>query len=94
VSAAAREPAAASTAFTEALRLLEDLRLTVELAETRIALARALRSLGDVTGARTAFQLARGACMEMGLRTLVEHIDRELTEIDEGAGPPGPLVRA
>jgi class 3 adenylate cyclase/tetratricopeptide (TPR) repeat protein len=94
VSAAAREPAAASTAFTEALRLLEDLRLTVELAETRIALARALRSLGDVTGARTAFQLARGACMEMGLRTLVEQIDRELTEIDEGAGPAGPLVRA
>lgn len=94
VSAAAGEPAAAATAFTEALRLLEDLKLTVELAETRIALARALHSFGDVTGARTSFQLARGACMEMGLRTLVEQIDRELSEIDEGAGGTGPLVRA
>ena len=84
VSAALGEPAAASSAFAEALRLLEDLRLSVELAETRIALARALRSVGDLAGARTAFQLARSACMQMGLRTLVEQIDRELPEIDEG----------
>ncbi len=94
VSAASGEAAAAATAFAEALRLLEDLHLKVELAETRIALARALRSLGDVAGAHTAFQLGRGACMEMGLRTLVDQIDRELAEIDEGAGPAGPLVRS
>jgi tetratricopeptide (TPR) repeat protein len=81
VSAAAGEQTAASTAFDEALRLFDELHLTVELAETRIALARALRSLGDDSGAQTAFQLARSACRQMGLRTLVDQIDRELAQI-------------
>jgi hypothetical protein len=66
----------------------------VELAETRIALARALAQLGDIAGARTAFQLARSACAHMGLRMLVDQIDSDLTRIDEGAGPAGPLVHA
>jgi class 3 adenylate cyclase/tetratricopeptide (TPR) repeat protein len=94
VSAASGEAAAAAMAFEEALRVLEDLHLTVELAETRIGLARALGSLGDVSGARTAYQLARSACVRMGLRTLVDQIDRDLAESDEGAGPTGPFVPA
>ena len=94
VCAAVGESAAATTSFTEALRLLEELHLSVELAETRIALARALVQLGDMAGARTAFQLARSACAHMGLRMLVDQIDSDLTRIDEGAGPAGPLVHA
>jgi class 3 adenylate cyclase/tetratricopeptide (TPR) repeat protein len=94
VCAAVGESAAATTSFTEALRLLEELHLSVELAETRIALARALAQLGDIAGARTAFQLARSACAHMGLRMLVDQIDADLTQMDEGAGPAGPLVHA
>jgi class 3 adenylate cyclase/tetratricopeptide (TPR) repeat protein len=94
VCATVGESAAATTSFTEALRLLEELHLSVELAETRIALARALAQLGDIAGARTAFQLARSACAHMGLRMLVDQIDADLTRIDEGAGPAGPLVHA
>jgi class 3 adenylate cyclase/tetratricopeptide (TPR) repeat protein len=92
VAAAAGEELAASTAFAEALRLLEDLRRPVDLAETRMELARALRSVGDLTGARAAFQLARSAFASMDIRTFVDQIDRELSEIEEGAGPAGPLV--
>ncbi len=80
VSAATGERASSATAFEEALRLLEGLHLPVELAETRIDSARALRSLGDVSGAQNAYQLARSACVRMGLRPLVEQIDRELAE--------------
>jgi class 3 adenylate cyclase/tetratricopeptide (TPR) repeat protein len=93
VCAAVGESAAATTSFTEALRLLEELHLSVELAETRIALARALAQLGDIAGARTAFQLARSACAHMGLRMLVDQIDADVAEIEEGAGPSGSLLQ-
>jgi class 3 adenylate cyclase/tetratricopeptide (TPR) repeat protein len=93
VCAAVGESAAATTSFTEALRLLEELHLSVELAETRIALARALAQLGDMAGARTAFQLARSACAHMGLRMLVDQIDADVAEIEEGAGPSGSLLQ-
>jgi tetratricopeptide (TPR) repeat protein len=93
VCAAIGESAAATTAFTEALRLLQELHLSVELAETRIALARALGRLGDITGARTAFQLARSACVQMGLQALVDRIDADLAGIEEGAGPSGSLLQ-
>jgi class 3 adenylate cyclase/tetratricopeptide (TPR) repeat protein len=92
VAAASREWVAASTAFAEALRLLESVHLPVELAETRIAFARALRAAGEDTAARTTFELARSACSRMRLRTLTEQIDRELAQMEEGADPTGPLV--
>jgi class 3 adenylate cyclase/tetratricopeptide (TPR) repeat protein len=93
VCAAVRESAAAMAAFTEALRLLDELHLGVELAETRIALARALAQLGDIAGARTEFQLARSASAHMELRMLVDQIDADLTRLEEGAGPTGSLLQ-
>jgi predicted ATPase/class 3 adenylate cyclase len=92
VAAAGGESLAAATAFSESLRLLEGLNLGVELAETRVALGRALRAFGDAGSARTVFQLARSSFTRMGLRTLVENVDRELAELDEGAGRSGPLA--
>jgi len=86
------EEAAAATAFSEALRLLDQQHLCVDLAETRVLLGRALRSFGDVTGARTELERARGLSARMGARTLIDEIDRELAAIAERAGSAGPLV--
>jgi predicted ATPase/class 3 adenylate cyclase len=93
VAAAAGDAAAAGAAFDEALARLEELRLPVELAETRLGLARALALVGDADGARAAFAAAHDECDQMGLLTLCERIDRAVAEL-EGAGPAGPLVHA
>jgi class 3 adenylate cyclase/tetratricopeptide (TPR) repeat protein len=90
VAAASGEQAAAATAFSEALRLLEEQHLTIDLAEARISLARALRGFGDVVGARTELERARTAFARMGAIGLVEAIDRELPTL-EGAGRAGSL---
>jgi class 3 adenylate cyclase/tetratricopeptide (TPR) repeat protein len=90
VAAAGGEQAAAATAYAEALRLLEEQQLTIDLAEARISLARALRGFGDVLGARTEFERARTAFARMGASGLVEVIDRELEE-PEGARHAGSL---
>jgi tetratricopeptide (TPR) repeat protein len=52
VASSAGEQAAATTAFAESLRLLEDQQLSLDLAEARVILARSLRSFGDLVGAR------------------------------------------
>jgi hypothetical protein len=90
VAAAGGEQAAAATAYAEALRLLEEQQLTIDLAEARISLARALRGFGDVLGACTEFERARTAFARMGASGLVEVIDRELGEL-EGARHAGSL---
>jgi tetratricopeptide (TPR) repeat protein len=90
VAATSGEQAAAATAFAEALRLLEEQHLTIDLAEARISLARALRGFGDVVGARTELERARTAFARMGASGLVEAIDRELATL-EGAGRAGSL---
>jgi len=90
VAAASGEQAAAATAFAEALRLLDEQQLTIDLAEARISLARALRGFGDVLGARTELERARTAFARMGASGLVEAIDRELEEL-EGVRPAGSL---
>jgi len=92
VATAAGEETTAATAFAEALRLLEEQQLVIDLGETRILLGRALRSFGDVVGARTELERARAAFARMKARTLVDEIDRELSEITERAGTAGPLA--
>ena len=86
VASAGHNEAAAATSFAEALRLLEDQQLWTDIGETRILLARAMRSFGDLAGARTELERARALFARMEARTLVEEIDRELEGMAEG--PP------
>jgi class 3 adenylate cyclase/tetratricopeptide (TPR) repeat protein len=90
VATAAREPAAAATAFAEALRLIEELGIPLDLAEARMALGRSLHALGDVTGARTELERARALFARIGATTRRDAIDRELAELVEGPAPAGP----
>jgi hypothetical protein len=87
---AAGESTTASAAFVEALRLLEELNLPLDLAEARMALARSLNAFGDVTGARTELERARTMFVRIGATTRQEAIDRELEELVEGPAPAGP----
>ena len=92
VATAEGEQVAASTAFSEALRLMEAKEFfVIDLGEARIALARALATFGDVGGARTEFERARAAFARMGARGLVDQIDRELAEVAERADAVGSL---
>jgi class 3 adenylate cyclase/tetratricopeptide (TPR) repeat protein len=90
VATAAREPAAAATAFAEALRLIEELGIPLDLAEARMALGRSLHALGDVTGARTELERARALFARIGATTRREAIDLELAELVEGPATAGP----
>jgi hypothetical protein len=78
--------------YTEALALLEPRRVALDVADARIAFARALRRFGDDAGARTQLQLAAEALAGVDARLLLETIDRELTELASGAGTAGPAA--
>jgi len=91
VATAGGEQSTAATAFSEALRLLEEQQLLTDLAEARVVLARSLRVFGDVAGARTELERARATFAGMGARTPLDEIDRELTLLTEGAGSAGSL---
>ncbi len=90
VATAAQESTAAATAYAEALRVIEELNLPLELGEARYALARSLRSFGDVTGARTELERARLVFSRIGAVTPRERIDRDLEELREGPALAGP----
>ena len=83
VATAANESTAAATSFAEALRLIEELNMTVELAEARVTLARSLRAFGDLTSAKTELERARAIFSRIGAATPVQLIDRELGELAE-----------
>jgi len=85
-----REPAEES--FVEALRLLEEQRLPLDLGEARLAFGRALHRLGDDARAEVELEQAREPLVRMGARGLVDDIDRELATMREGAGLAGPLA--
>jgi predicted ATPase/class 3 adenylate cyclase len=92
VATGAGEETTAATAFAEALRLLEEQQLVIDLGETRILLARALRTFGDVVGARTELERASVTFARMEARTLVDEIDRGLAELAEGPPAAAPSV--
>jgi class 3 adenylate cyclase/tetratricopeptide (TPR) repeat protein len=85
VATAGGESTTAATAFAEALRLMEQQQLVIDVCETRVELARALKTFGDFGGARTELERARAAFARMGARTVVDHIDGELAELGEHA---------
>src|SRR5579862_845698 len=84
----------AEQSFEEALRLLEEQRLPLDLAEARLAYGRALRGFGDDTSAGQQLARARADLVRMGARGLLDEIDHELAVLSEGAGQPGPLASA
>jgi tetratricopeptide (TPR) repeat protein len=92
VATAAEESVTAGAAFAEALRLLEELDFTGEVAEARLALGRSLRSFGETIGARTEFERARSMFALMGADLRRDEIDAELEQLVEGPAPAGPAT--
>jgi Flp pilus assembly protein TadD len=90
VATATGEAATATTAFAEALRLIEELDMPLELADARMALGLSLREFGDLMGARAELERARTMFVRIGATTRRDAIDRELTELVEGPAPAGP----
>ena len=90
VATAAGEEAAATTAFAETLRLLEELDYKLDLAEARFVLAQSLRAFGDVTGARVELERARSLFSLIRADIRRHAVDDELAELVEGPAPTGP----
>ena len=90
VATATGEATTASTAFAEALRLIEELDMPLELADARMSLGLSLRTFGDVTGARAELERARAMFVRIGATMRRDAIDRELVELVEGPAPAGP----
>jgi Flp pilus assembly protein TadD len=90
VATAANEQAAAATAYAEALRLIEDLEMPLDLAEARMALGTSLARFGDLTGARAELERARAIFVSLGATTRRDAIEAELNELVEGPAPAGP----
>jgi class 3 adenylate cyclase/tetratricopeptide (TPR) repeat protein len=90
VATAAGESATAATAFAEALRLIEELEMPLELGEARMALGMSLRGFGDLTGARTELERARAIFARIGANTRRDAIDAQLAELAEGPARAGP----
>jgi tetratricopeptide (TPR) repeat protein len=81
----------ASDCFGEALRLLEQQRLPLDLGEAQVAYGKALHRLGDDGAAHTELSRARVDLARMGARGLVDEIDRELAQLEGGPVNPAPL---
>jgi tetratricopeptide (TPR) repeat protein len=93
VATAAAESSTAATAFAEALRLIEELDMPLELAEARTALGFSLRTFGDLRGARTELERARAIFVRIGANTRTEAVGAELAQLVEGPAPidPAPM---
>jgi predicted ATPase/class 3 adenylate cyclase len=90
VATAAGEGTTAATSYAEALRIMEEQNLPLELGEVRYALGRSLRALGDVAGARMELERARAIFARVGAQTPRQRIDTELAELAEGPAQTGP----
>ena len=86
LAAARGEPALVGDRYDEALELLEQLDLRIDLSVARISYGRALRELGDLDGAREQLERAREACIPMGAIGLAAEVERELTLVGSRAG--------
>ncbi|MGH3035231.1 MAG: ATP-binding protein, partial [Gaiellaceae bacterium] len=80
--------------YEEAIRLFEEVSTPVDLGETRLAYAKALRAFGDDVGARAQLERARELCTRMDAEGLLAQIESQLAALGKGAGPAGALVPA
>jgi class 3 adenylate cyclase/tetratricopeptide (TPR) repeat protein len=81
VKSAVGDAAAAVDRYEEALHLLIELKVPVEVAEARLAFGRALQQAGDEARAREQLTQAREAFGAMGADGMLAQIDRELGEV-------------
>jgi class 3 adenylate cyclase/tetratricopeptide (TPR) repeat protein len=72
---------AALNRYPEALLLLEEQRLLIDLAEGRLTFARALHRFGRHEEARVQFEAARQTLAPMGAHGLIAEMERELTRL-------------
>jgi tetratricopeptide (TPR) repeat protein len=78
VATAQRESDLATERYAEAVALLEQLDMRIEVSQSRLAFGRSLRELGDLAGAREQLEVAREACIAMGATGLAAEVEREL----------------
>jgi tetratricopeptide (TPR) repeat protein len=78
VATAERDGTTAIAHYEQAIALLEQLELEIEVSQARLTFGRALRELGEVEQARAQLQLARDAWVAMGAIGLVAEVEREL----------------
>jgi class 3 adenylate cyclase/tetratricopeptide (TPR) repeat protein len=86
LATAVRDGAAAAQRYEEALSVLDELDMRIDVSVGRISFARALRELGEYEHARTQLELAREACLPMGATGLVAEVERELALVGNRAG--------
>ena len=81
VAAAEGDDDAALSRYPEALLLLEEQRLVIDLVEARANYGRLLQRLGRREEARSQFELAYRSAAAMGAQGLLAEIERELPEL-------------
>jgi tetratricopeptide (TPR) repeat protein len=75
----------ARTRHEDAIAVLEELGLPLELSQARLAYGRTLRDIGEPEAAREQFEAARDACARMGAKGLLLDVERELALFGSGA---------
>jgi tetratricopeptide (TPR) repeat protein len=70
--------------YLDAIVMLEEQHLPINVGEARIALGRALSRFGDIAAARQQFELARKDFEQMGAVGILAPIDLELERITSG----------
>jgi tetratricopeptide (TPR) repeat protein len=86
LATAKRDRTAALASYDEAISLLEQMGLHIDLAQARISYGRALRKLGEPDRARNQLDLAHEACTAVGAIGLVEELEKELALVGSRAG--------
>jgi tetratricopeptide (TPR) repeat protein len=82
VAVANRDLRLVSERYEEAITLLEELELAIEVGQARLAYGRALRELGETVRAREQLELARAGSVPMGATGLAAEVDRELALVE------------
>jgi tetratricopeptide (TPR) repeat protein len=70
--------ATSRTRYDEAIAILDELGLPIELSQARISYGRMLRDAGEPEAARAQFEEARAACERMGATGLLAEIEEQL----------------
>ena len=76
----------AATRYKEAIGLMDELGLSIEMSQAQIAYGRVLRDLGEFDAARMQFQEARQAFDRMGATGLLVDVEQELALIASATG--------
>jgi class 3 adenylate cyclase/tetratricopeptide (TPR) repeat protein len=82
----------AIAAYVEAIQLIEELNMAVELGEARTDFGRALATFGDAARARAQFERARALFVRIGATARANELDRELAELVARPTSAGPAT--